>query len=138
MKTLLKAIILSSVLCSTAYAGPVVIVGAKSPVRDLTKEQVSNLFLGKESKFPDGSMAVPIEQAEGSPVKDDFHSKVTSRSPAQLKSYWSKLVFSGKGSPPKEVPGSADVKKLVTANPNMIGYVDSTTVDSSVKAVFTP
>ena len=140
MKTLHK-IALAAVLvlgASTVHAGVVVVVGAKSAVVSLDKSQVSDIFLGKSATFPGGAQAVPVDQAEGSSQREEFHSKVTGKTGAQLSAYWSKLVFSGKASPPKEVPGAADVKALVTANPNLIGYIDSAAVDASVKVVFTP
>jgi ABC-type phosphate transport system substrate-binding protein len=140
MKTLHK-IALAAVLvlgASAVHAGVVVVVGAKSAVASLDKTQVADIFLGKSATFPGGAQAVPVDQAEGSSQREEFHSKVTGKTGAQLSAYWSKLVFSGKASPPKEVPGAADVKGLVAANPNMIGYVDSAAVDASVKVVFTP
>ncbi len=130
--------LLVSLAVSHAYADVAVVVSAKSGVAALNKQQVSDLFLGKASAFPDGKQAVPIDQADSSAFREEFHTKVTGKSGAQLKSFWSKQVFSGKGTPPKEVANSAEVKKLVADNPNMIGYIDKAAVDGSVKVVFTP
>ena len=140
MKNIKTSLLVGALCFSTgvAMAETVVIVGAKSGIGALEKQQVSDLFLGKASAFPDGKQAVPLDQAEGAAARDEFHSKVTGKSGAQLKSFWSKQVFSGKGTPPKEVPGNADVKKLVADNPNMIGYVDKAVVDGSVKVVLAP
>lgn len=52
-----------------------------------------------------------------------------------MKAYWSKLVFTGKGTPPQEVPGDAEVKALIGSNPSTIGYIDAGSVDASVKVV---
>ena len=46
------------------------------------------------------------------------------------------IIFTGKGQPPKEVPNTAEVKKLVSGNPNTIGYIEKSAVDSSVKVVW--
>ena len=46
------------------------------------------------------------------------------KSPAQMKAYWSKIIFTGRGQPPKEVPNSAAVKKGIVENPAVIGYVE--------------
>ena len=126
-------------ICATAaLAEEVVVANPKSGLAELSKQEVSDLFLGKRATFPDGRMAVPLDHADGTPSREDFHSKFTGKSPAQLKAYWSKQVFSGKGTPPKEVPGSADAKKLVADNPSMIAYIDKSQVDASVKVVATP
>ena len=48
--------------------------------------------------------------------------------------YWSKLIFTGKGQPPRSAkPGRS--QKLVANNPNTIAYIDKGSVDSSVKVV---
>ena len=98
---------------------------------------IERIFLVKSKKFPDGSAAVPINQSEGAPSRDTFDGTVLKKSAAQLKSYWSKLVFTGKGSQPQDVSGDSEVKALISANPNMIGYVDASVVDGSVKVVKT-
>mgnify|MGYP006277214853 CR=1 FL=1 len=122
-----------------AQAGElVVVVGANCPVSALNKEQVKSLFLGRAATFPDNSQATPIEQIEGSEQRGAFHATVTDKSDSQLKAYWSKLIFSGKATPPREVANPAEVVKLLGTNPNMIGYVSKDQIDGSVKVVFSP
>lgn len=113
-----------------------VIVSAKSPVTTLTREQVEQLFLGKVSSFPGGSVAIPLDQVEGSDVRNDFYDKAINKSPSQLKAYWSKLVFTGKAQPPKEIQ-AGEIKKLISTNPNAISYIPKSEVDGSVKVVYT-
>lgn len=91
--------------------------------------------MGKTKSFPDGSQAVPVDQNEGSATRATFNEKVLNKSDSQLKSYWSRLIFTGKGTPPKESGTDAEVKALVANNPNIIGYIDSAAVDASVKVV---
>lgn len=119
-----------------ASADFVVVVSAKSPMSSLTSEQVGEIFLGKVSNFPAGGATTPVDQIEGAPVRDDFYNKVTGKSAAQMKAYWSKIIFTGKGQPPKEVPDSVAVKKIVADSPSAIGYIDKSALDGSVKAVF--
>ena len=56
-------------------------------------------------------------------------------SESQLKSYWSKLVFTGKGQPPRDVQTDAEMIELVAGNPNIIGYVDISSVTDKVKVL---
>lgn len=137
VKTTFRSILLVSTLyfgISHAFAETVVVVSAKSPATALSADQVSDIFLGKSSALPGGGQAVPIDQADG-PVREDFYHKATGKTGAQVKAYWSKQIFSGKGQPPKEVGDSAAVKTLVASNPNMIGYIDKGALDGSVKQV---
>ena len=121
---------------SLVFAETSVIVSSSSSIATLDKDEISDIFLGKSPTFPNGEEAVPIEYNEGNNFREVFHNGVTGKNQAQLKAYWSKLLFSGKGTPPKSVAEADDMKKLIAANPNMIGYIDSSAVDSSVKVVF--
>lgn len=103
----------------------------------ISAEDVTQLFLGKTKNFPDGSSAVPIGQEENTEVTNMFYERVMSRSSQQIKAYWSKQIFSGKGTPPKAASDNEEVLKLVASNPNLIGYVDSSKVNSDVKVVLT-
>lgn len=44
--------------------------------------------------------------------------------------------FSGKGNPPKELASSAEVRKFFAANPDAIGHLEKSAVDTSLKVVF--
>jgi ABC-type phosphate transport system substrate-binding protein len=123
---------------SAASADVVAVVSAASPITALSKTQVVDIFLGKRTRFPDGTSAVPIDQAEGSSVREDFYSKFAAMSAAQLKAFWSKIIFTGRGQPPSNVVGGTELKKLLLANPNAIGYMDQNMVDSSLKVVLVP
>ena len=113
-----------------------VVVHPSSSVQALSADEVSRLFLGKAKSFPGGAQAVPVNQDEGNPARAKFNETVCKKNASQYKAYWSQLVFTGKGTPPKDAGDDAAVKALVAANPNMVGYIDSAAVDASVKVVF--
>jgi ABC-type phosphate transport system substrate-binding protein len=124
-------------LASAAVMSDVVaVVGAKSATTTLNKAQVADIFLGRASHFPDGALAVPIDQAEGSGARDEFYAKVTGKSAAQMKAHWSKIIFTGRGQPPKTVSNSIDMKKYLIENPAAIGYIEAALVDATVRVVF--
>lgn len=130
---------LSALIIATASmvvsAETAVIVSASNANATLDKATISKIFLGKSKSFPDGSQALPIDQNDGTAARDAFNSNMLGKSASQLKSYWSRLIFTGKGTPPKQSGNDSDVKALVSNNPNMIGYIDSAAVDGSVKVV---
>ncbi len=138
MKTIYKLILccasLSAVL--SAQAQIAVVVGAKSPAAALASDQVAALFLGKSDQIPGVGTALLLDQMESSPVREQFYTKVVGKSGPQVKAAWSRLVFSGKATPPKEIASSAEVKKMVANNANAIGYIEKSAVDASVKVLF--
>ncbi|MFC7002694.1 hypothetical protein ACFQMB_15380 [Pseudobowmanella zhangzhouensis] len=78
---------------------------------------------------------MPINQEDSQSATDEFNNKVLGKSSTQLKAYWSKLVFTGKGTPPKEATNDAQVLELIANNPNMIGYLDASALSADVKVV---
>lgn len=125
-------------LLGSAWADMQVVVGAASPVGPLSKQQAADIFMGRVSSFPDGSQAIPIDLEEGAKGRAEFYEKLTGKSEAQLRAYRARMAFTGVGQPPRTVPGVADMKKLVSANPNLIGYVEAPSVDATLKVVLKP
>ena len=132
----LAALLSGLLTAGTASAEVVVIVGKGGPDA-LSKEQVSDVFMGKAASLPGGAAAAPQDQPESSPLRDEFYTKVTGKSAAQAKAYWSKLAFTGKGTPPPEAANSAAIKKAVAGTPGGIGYIEKAAVDGTVKVVLT-
>ncbi len=114
-----------------ALAEVVVVVNPKAAEGAMTKEQVAQFFLGKSSSM------TPIDQSDAAPVRAEFYKKVADKDAAQAKALWSKLVFTGKATMPKEVADNAAVKAAVAANPKAIGYIEKSAVDATVKVVYT-
>ncbi|AXA91262.1 phosphate ABC transporter substrate-binding protein [Massilia sp. YMA4] len=134
--TLFAALLLGGLTGAAADAAElVVIVSARAAVTTLRQDQVAGIFLAEASSFPDGGEAVAVDQGVGSPLRDEFYQKVANRSPALMKAYWTKMIFTGRGQPPREAPNSAAVRRLVADNPGMIGYIERAALDPSVRPV---
>lgn len=131
----LAAALLAFSVHAALAADLVVIVAAKSPVAALRADQVADIFLGQSGRLPDGSEVSAVDQAIGTPQRDEFYQQVANKSPALVKSYWTKMIFTGRAQPPREVAGSAAVRRLVATTPGMIGYVERAALDDSVKVV---
>jgi ABC-type phosphate transport system substrate-binding protein len=133
MNKLISALLLSVLGAAAlpASAEIVVIVSQKNPATRMFSEQASQFFLGKSNLF------TPVDQADGSAIRNEFYHKVADKDAAQVKALWSKLVFTGKATPPKEYASSAEVKKAVAADPKAIGYIDKSAVDDTVKVILT-
>jgi ABC-type phosphate transport system substrate-binding protein len=115
----------------------VVVVSASNPISSLTRDQASKLFLRKAPTWDNGRGDVlPVDQPEGSPVREAFTRTVMHKSVAAVKSYWQQQIFSGRGVPPAEKPSDGDVLNFVRANANAIGYVSgSASLGGGVKVV---
>ena len=120
-------------LCNAEW---VVIVSKTNPTEAMTQADVEKIFLGKLKLFPDGSSAIPLDMPDKSAEKITFYEQAVGKTESQLRAYWSRVIFTGSGAPPKAVASSADMLKLVAENPNTIGYVDKALINETVRVVW--
>jgi ABC-type phosphate transport system substrate-binding protein len=114
----------------SAIAEPlVVVVNAKSNASPMSNEQAAQFFLGRSTSM------TPVDQSESSTIRAEFYKKLADKEASQVKAIWTKIVFTGKGTLPKDYPSSAEVKKAIAVDSNAIGYIEKSAVDSSVKVV---
>ena len=92
-------------------------------------------FLGRYRKLPSGRVAMPIDVTDQAGDRARFYQLLVKKSPAEMSSYWARLVFSGTTSPPFQVPDAQTALDLVSSNPNAIAYVDRSAVTPKVKVV---
>lgn len=102
----------------------VVIGNKKAPVEQINSELATQIFLKQIRTWNNGETIQPIDLKEGSPMRNEFYRKVIKRSPAQLRAYWARQVFTGMGSPPKQVDSVDKLNAIVIKKSNAVGYVD--------------
>lgn len=122
------ALALAGLCAMPAHAELVVVVSAKAGAAP-SMEVVCQAYLGK-TKMPD-----PVNMPDKNALRDEFYSKACHKDPAQVRSIWAKLVFTGNGTLPKEADSGGDLKKLVAADPGRVGYLDKKDVDASLKVI---
>jgi hypothetical protein len=120
-----------------SHASVVVVVGSGSEVTGLSQSQVADIFLGRVKGFPSGGTALTAIPDKG-PAKDEFLEKVLGKTEQQARAIWSRLTFTGGGVAPKEVGSSAEMKRLLSQNPSVIGVINKEELDAQVKVVFQP
>jgi ABC-type phosphate transport system substrate-binding protein len=118
-----------------AMADVVAVVSAKSAITTLTKTELADIFLGRVSRFPNGVQAVPVDQAEDAPARALFYAQIAGRSGAQMKAYWAKIIFTGRGQPPQAMHSNEELKRRIALDPAAIGYIEENLVDDTIKVV---
>jgi len=121
-------------LVPAAVNAEVAVIAHPSQNLTVSPDELERIFLGK-LKQVDGQSIVPINLKMGSPVRKDFNEKVLGKTESQLKSYWSRLVFTGKAQPPKDVESESEMLELIARNPNMVGYIDKSNLTPAVKLI---
>jgi len=131
IKTLLFCLMIAA-LGPVAFAEQVAIITHPDyKGSSISQSDLKNIFLGKKKTLPEGDKVTPVDQPEGSAVREEFYSKVVKKKPRKLKSYWAKKIFSGKGTPPKVIGDDSAVLDWVTSHPGTLGYVKKSAVGES-------
>jgi len=111
----------------------VVIVNPSIGVQHLTRREALDIFLGRYRTFPSGVSALPLDLDINSAERKQFYLLLAHKDPAEMSSYWARLTFSGKISPPFAVADARMAVDIVATNPNAIAYVDRALVDNRVR-----
>ena len=143
IRTSLAALVLAAlVLASGSVAGDArtsahykVIVHPRNPSTSIDQDFLRGAFLRKVSAWGHGQGIHPVDLSKRFSVREQFIHEVLKKTPAQLKSYWSQQIFSGKRTPPPEVGAPADVISYVLANPGSVGYLPEDVDPGGAKVV---
>ncbi len=134
MKRIMTALIAWLLVAGFARAAGdlVVIVNAGSGVEALSREEAVNVFMGRYKKLPSGITALPVDEND---AKAAFYRALVRKELPEIQSYWARLVFSGQGSPPRQMDSANEVIDTVANNKGAIGYIEKSRLNSRVKAV---
>ena len=114
-----------------------VIVNTSNSVRQLSTNQLADLYLGRTRVFPDGEYALVLDLGKDIPLRERFMNALTGMNARQVNSYWSRMMFTGQVLPPQQLPDEKTVLNTVKRNPGAIGYVSSQMSDPAVRTVLT-
>lgn len=112
-----------------------VVVHPENPESFTTREQLSDAFLKKTTRWPRGEALRPVDLRFGSPVREAFSQSILQRSAAAVRNYWQQRIFTGRGVPPPEVGSDADVIRYVQEHVGGIGYVSTAADPTAVKVL---
>ncbi len=122
----------STSLAQEAYK---VIVHSSNSTSSMTSEQVSRLFLKKDTKWNDGRRVQPVDLSPRSSVRARFSQEIHRKSVNAVKAYWHRMVFSGGDGPPQEKASIREVVDFVGSNAGAVGYVPSSAAVGNCKVL---
>lgn len=127
--------LLLGLMVSEVSAEVVIVVSAESPVKSLSRSELVDIYLGRMNAFPNGQKIVPVDQRENTPAYREFYRDHLERTVAQIKVHWSKLIFSGRGQPPRTVADDKAMAEFMAKNTLAIGYLSPDLVDKRLRVV---
>ncbi len=125
-------------LCMTyaAQADILIVVGKNSTVNNINEREVNNVFLSKTRFLDNGTRVKPFE-LNNEIIKGEFYKLIANKSPSQINSYWTTLIFTGKGKPPRKVQEITRLIQVLNDTPSAISYLPQEEVTDSVRVVHT-
>jgi len=113
-----------------------IVVHTTNALDTVTKAKVADLFLKRVTRWENGRGVTPVDQSEKNAARAAFSKDLLGKEVLWVKSYWQKMIFSGRATPPAELSSDSQVLELVRTNADAIGYVsESTPVPAGVKTL---
>jgi ABC-type phosphate transport system substrate-binding protein len=119
---------------SGSAAEMVLVVHKDNPVEQMDLAEARNIFLGKKTLWASGR-AINVYLQKDNERHRQFAQQILGKSPRQLQMHWKRVLFSGLGVPPREVPDDQTVIERVAGNPQAIGYIDSRNQTDRIKVI---
>lgn len=137
-RCVLVLLVLLTLPVGEALADLVVVVNARSGVAAMTRNEVINVFFGRNRQFFNGLEVHPVDLLD-SPQRlgrQQFYKILVGKDLAEVDAFWSRQVFTGRMQAPARLTSSEEVIRWVATHPGGIGYVDQAQVDARVRIVY--
>ncbi len=117
------AVLLLAALHGLTWAAPLlVVVPEGSTIPMLTRQDLADIYLDRNATRSTLAV-VPLDRSEDA-LRERYY-QALGLSPAAVRSYWAKRVFTGRGRPPAAIPAS-EITTTLSQQKNTLIYVDAT------------
>lgn len=121
-----------------AQPGPrkrlVVVVAEGSPVTNLSQSDLKRIFTGV-AVVAEGKKLVPFNFQPGTRERTAFDSFALGMSADEVGRFWVDRRVRGQGEPPRALPSSTHMVKVVARFPGAIGYLAADQLGPGLKAI---
>lgn len=114
----------------------VVVTHNATAVDKLSRNEVINLFFGRNRQLPSGLPAIPFDQPPDSQEKKVFYMKLVGKGPSEINAYWARLIFSGRTQPPRQAESATEMVALISSQRGAIGYIERSKMDPRLKIIY--
>lgn len=132
-----KKFLIVILLCVTSFTvqAEIVVVSSRGlNIAALSENEVRQLFSG-QLKVIKGITLQALDLPAGNTYRDDFYRQLMGRSPEQMRAYWTRLIFTGQGKPPREVTSAQELITLLGSG-NYIGYLPVDALTSQLQVLY--
>ena len=127
--------VLLALSAQAACADVYVIMNASNPVRSLSRQEVSDLYLGRTRELPNGLAVTLFDQPNDQAARAEFFQLLVNMPLPQVNAYWARLSFTGRQTPPQTRADDAAVMAVISKSERAIGFVGTRPSDPSLRVV---
>ncbi|MGB5965278.1 MAG: hypothetical protein WBF77_00965 [Sulfurimonadaceae bacterium] len=132
---MIRFILITHLLMALLSAQELVVVVSKNfAVSSLDQATVKRLFLAKSNQIE--GKKIKLIELKNSKFQEPFYKEVTGKSLSQLHAYWTTLIFTGKGRPPKRVAKIEELREKMRSEENYLAYLPREQVDKEMKVIY--
>ena len=113
----------------------VVVVNPGSGIFALSRDEVVDIFFGRNRQFASGVGIRAVDLPPGHPVRADFYRRLVSKSPAEIKAYWTRLSRPARAVQPIQTQAVDEAVKALQRMPGAIGYLERHQVSAPLTVV---
>ena len=135
VKALFKLLLVGALWPTVCWSDVYVIASAKSPLTAISARELQSLYMGRTRALGDMALTRPIDLPTAAPARNAFYKAVTGMGPAQVNSYWARLMFSGQTLPPVMVASETALLSQLLMEPSAIGYSASPPKDDRFRVL---
>jgi ABC-type phosphate transport system substrate-binding protein len=115
-------------------ASPKPIVAEGTDTSNVSKQDIRKMFTNRLKKWPSGE-SVKLTMLKEGKIHEAFLRNYVRKTGRQYKTYWRRLVFSGRAQMPKQFETVEEMIEYVKNNKGAIGYVSEETPPEGCKFV---
>jgi len=128
--------LLAVTLPAVALDGVVVIANEAVPLDSLSAAALKDIYTGRTTYWPDGqSIGIVLQADEMGGETDAALNEVSGMDASQFRTFWQRMVFSGRGQQPRKADDAASLVAFVASTRGAIAIVPSNVTLKGVKII---
>lgn len=131
---LLMVLLLATATVADVSDQLVVVAHQDVPVDAITLRELQRIYLGKSTRWAGGERIKPVLLEDAS-VLGLFITDYLARTEENFSVYWKRMVFTGKGRPPRAFAERAELAFFVRATPGAIGFLPADADRTDLKVI---
>lgn len=121
------------IMIGGASADELVLITHRDSTLSLSADHLKRLYFGKISSLPNGRKVTVLVYADNEEQFQTFTKKYLRRTSQQLRSFWAKQLFTGRGNMPIHVNSEEEMLNLISSSEEYVGYIPIEALQESVR-----